>query len=115
MFFFFSSLTLSMFFLKMFVVCIICTRGYLQNDVTGVMSSIQRCHKYFQFPLAIIVFNRILLYVDDPETMESILTAPECLNKTFLQNGFYANKGLLHAKGKYVCNGISLFVYLEYM
>ncbi|KAI8116290.1 putative cytochrome P450 318a1 [Lucilia cuprina] len=62
------------------------------------MSSIQRCHKYFQFPLAIIVFNRILLYVDDPETMESILTAPECLNKTFLQNGFYANKGLLHAK-----------------
>ncbi|KAM7350552.1 cytochrome P450 318a1 isoform 2-T2 [Cochliomyia hominivorax] len=62
------------------------------------MSTIQRCHKYFQFPLAIIVFNRILLYVDDPETMEIILTAPECLNKTFLQNGFYANKGLLHAK-----------------
>ncbi|XP_065364417.1 probable cytochrome P450 318a1 [Calliphora vicina] len=67
-------------------------------DPKSIMSSIQRCHKYFQFPLAIIVFNRILLYVDDPETMESILTAPECLNKTFLQNGFYANKGLLHAK-----------------
>ncbi|XP_037820610.1 probable cytochrome P450 318a1 [Lucilia sericata] len=84
-------------------------RGLLQQPILwllliiylepkSIMSSIQRCHKYFQFPLAIIVFNRILLYVDDPETMESILTAPECLNKTFLQNGFYANKGLLHAK-----------------
>ncbi|XP_013105476.2 probable cytochrome P450 318a1 [Stomoxys calcitrans] len=68
-------------------------------DPKSIMTSIHNFGKYFQFPLAILLFDRVLLYVDDPVTLEGVLTSPECLNKTFLQNGFFANKGLLHAKG----------------
>lgn len=66
---------------------------------TGIMSSIRRFGRYLQFPLTVILFDRVLFYVDDPITLEGILTAPECINKTLLQNGFFANKGLLHARG----------------
>ncbi|KAI9590604.1 probable cytochrome P450 318a1 isoform X1 [Glossina fuscipes] len=67
-------------------------------EPNDIMVAVKRCRKYFKSPVAVIVGTRILLYVDDPGTMEAVLTAPECLNKTFLQNGFFANKGLLHAK-----------------
>uniref|UniRef100_A0A1A9W6B7 Cytochrome P450 n=1 Tax=Glossina brevipalpis TaxID=37001 RepID=A0A1A9W6B7_9MUSC len=71
---------------------------FINLEPNNVMLAVKRCRKYFKSPVAVIVGTRILLYIDDPDTMEAVLTAPECLNKTFLQNGFFANKGLLHAK-----------------
>lgn len=64
-----------------------------------VLKVIKRYRHYFPRPLAILAINRILMYVDDPVTMESVLTAPECLNKSFLHNSFFARHGILHAEG----------------
>ncbi|XP_005189334.1 probable cytochrome P450 318a1 isoform X2 [Musca domestica] len=67
-------------------------------DPKNIMSSIHRYGRFMEVPLAIVLFDRILLYMDDPVSIEGVLTSPECLNKSFLHNGFYANKGILHAK-----------------
>lgn len=60
-----------------------------------------RLRVLFTRPLAILIGTRALLYIDDPAGMECVLNAPECLDKTFMQEGFFARRGLLHARGKW--------------
>ncbi|KAH8286791.1 hypothetical protein KR018_010641 [Drosophila ironensis] len=66
----------------------------------SILERVTQLRIYFQRPLAILLGTRVLVYIDDPAGMESILNAPECLDKTFLQDGFFANRGLLHARGQ---------------
>ncbi|XP_002134377.2 probable cytochrome P450 318a1 isoform X1 [Drosophila pseudoobscura] len=66
----------------------------------SILERVTQMRKYFQRPLAILVGTRVLVYIDDPAGMESILNAPECLDKTFMQEGFFAKRGLLHARGQ---------------
>lgn len=54
---------------------------------------------YFQRPLGIVFGNKSVIYVDDPITMEQFFNAPECIDKSFFQDGFCLKRGLLHAKG----------------
>ncbi|XP_030382380.1 probable cytochrome P450 318a1 [Scaptodrosophila lebanonensis] len=66
----------------------------------SILEKVTRLRTYFQRPLAILIGTRALLYIDDPAGMECILNAPECLDKTFMQEGFFARRGLLHARGQ---------------
>ncbi|XP_017109377.2 probable cytochrome P450 318a1 [Drosophila bipectinata] len=66
----------------------------------SILERVTQLRIYFQRPLGIILGTRVLVYIDDPADMETILNAPECLDKSFLQDGFFANRGLLHAKGQ---------------
>ncbi|XP_073835038.1 cytochrome P450 318a1 isoform X1 [Musca autumnalis] len=67
-------------------------------DPKNIMLSIHRFGRFLKFPLVVILFDRSLLYIEDPVSIEGVLTSPECLNKSFLHNAFHANKGILHAK-----------------
>ncbi|XP_039499177.1 probable cytochrome P450 318a1 [Drosophila santomea] len=66
----------------------------------SILEKVSQYRVYFQRPLAVLVGTRVLLYIDDPAGMECVLNAPECLDKTFLQDGFFVRRGLLHARGK---------------
>ncbi|XP_030569595.1 probable cytochrome P450 318a1 [Drosophila novamexicana] len=66
----------------------------------SILDKVTRLRVLFQRPLAILIGTRALLYIDDPAGMECILNAPECLDKTFMQEGFFARRGLLHARGQ---------------
>ncbi|XP_017064972.1 probable cytochrome P450 318a1 [Drosophila eugracilis] len=66
----------------------------------SILEKVTQYRVYFQRPIAIILGTRVLVYIDDPAGMECVLNAPECLDKTFLQNGFFARRGLLHARGQ---------------
>lgn len=67
----------------------------------GILDKVTRLRVLFTRPLAILIGTRALLYIDDPAGMECVLNAPECLDKTFMQEGFFARRGLLHARGKW--------------
>ncbi|EDV91642.1 probable cytochrome P450 318a1 [Drosophila grimshawi] len=66
----------------------------------SILDKVTRLRVIFQRPLAILIGTRALLYIDDPAGIECILNAPECLDKTFMQDGFFARRGLLHARGQ---------------
>ncbi|KAH8395972.1 hypothetical protein KR222_000373 [Zaprionus bogoriensis] len=66
----------------------------------SILDKVTRLRVLFTRPLAILIGTRALLYIDDPAGMECILNAPECLDKTFIQEGFFARRGLLHARGQ---------------
>ncbi|KAH8290028.1 hypothetical protein KR044_000467 [Drosophila immigrans] len=66
----------------------------------SILEKVTRMRVLFSRPLAILIGTRALLYIDDPAGMECILNAAECLDKTFMQEGFFARKGLLHARGQ---------------
>ncbi|TDG39948.1 hypothetical protein AWZ03_013632 [Drosophila navojoa] len=66
----------------------------------SILDKVTRLRVLFQRPLAILIGTRALLYIDDPAGMECVLNAPECLDKTFMQEGFFARRGLLHARGQ---------------
>lgn len=51
-------------------------------------------------PLGVVIGPRGVLYLDDPVSIEKVLNAPQCIDKTFIQDGFFTRKGMLHAKGK---------------
>lgn len=70
-------------------------------SLSGILDKVTRLRVLFTRPLAILIGTRALLYIDDPAGMECILNAPECLDKTFMQEGFFARRGLLHARGTY--------------
>ncbi|XP_017055939.1 probable cytochrome P450 318a1 [Drosophila ficusphila] len=86
-------------------------RGVLQQPVlwfllcinlhpNSILEKVTQYRVYFQRPLAILVGTRVLVYIDDPAGMECVLNAPECQDKTFLQDGFFVRRGLLHARGQ---------------
>ncbi|XP_054730848.1 probable cytochrome P450 318a1 [Anastrepha obliqua] len=64
-----------------------------------LLQAVSRIRPHFQRPLAIVFGNKTVIYVDDPATMEQFFNAPECIDKSFFQNGFCLRRGLLHAKG----------------
>ncbi|KAI8035059.1 hypothetical protein M5D96_012152 [Drosophila gunungcola] len=66
----------------------------------SILEKVTKYRVYFQRPMAVLVGTRVLVYIDDPAGMECILNAPECLDKTFLQDGFFVRRGLLHARGQ---------------
>ncbi|XP_002044523.2 probable cytochrome P450 318a1 [Drosophila sechellia] len=66
----------------------------------SILEKVSQYRVHFQRPLAVLVGTRVLLYIDDPAGMECVLNAPECLDKTFLQDGFFVRRGLLHARGQ---------------
>ncbi|XP_068159152.1 probable cytochrome P450 318a1 isoform X1 [Drosophila tropicalis] len=66
----------------------------------SILDRVTQLRVYFKRPLAILIGTRVLVYIDDPAGMECILNAPECLDKTFMQEGFFARRGLLHARGQ---------------
>ncbi|XP_034104137.1 probable cytochrome P450 318a1 [Drosophila albomicans] len=66
----------------------------------SILDKVTRLRVLFTRPLAILIGTRALLYIDDPAGMECVLNAAECLDKTFMQEGFFARKGLLHARGQ---------------
>lgn len=74
---------------------------------------------YFQRPLGIVFGNKSVIYVDDPITMEQFFNAPECIDKSFFQDGFCLKRGILHAKGNMrkhsplVFNNDSFIVYIH--
>ncbi|XP_055845994.1 probable cytochrome P450 318a1 [Episyrphus balteatus] len=69
-------------------------------DPKRLLETLRYLRKYFKRPLAFLFGVQSVLYVDDPVLMERVLNSPECLDKTFLQDGFFVRKGLLHAKGQ---------------
>ncbi|XP_055913293.1 probable cytochrome P450 318a1 [Eupeodes corollae] len=69
-------------------------------DPKRLLETLRYLRKYFKRPLAFLFGSQSVLYVDDPVMMERVLNSPECLDKTFLQDGFFVRKGLLHAKGQ---------------
>lgn len=86
-------------------------RGVIQQPVlwlllcinlhpNSILEKVSQYRVHFQRPLAVLVGTRVLLYIDDPAGMECVLNAPECLDKTFLQDGFFVRRGLLHARGQ---------------
>lgn len=52
-------------------------------------------------PRGVVIGPRGVLYLDDPVSIEKVLNSPQCIDKTFIQDGFFTRKGLLHAKGKF--------------
>ncbi|KAH8368157.1 hypothetical protein KR084_007798 [Drosophila pseudotakahashii] len=66
----------------------------------SILEKVIQYRVYFQRPMAVLVGTRVLVYIDDPAGMECVLNAPECLDKTFLQDGFFVRRGLLHARGQ---------------
>lgn len=76
--------------------------SYTDAFIAGILEKVSQYRVHFQRPLAVLVGTRVLLYIDDPAGMECVLNAPECLDKTFLQDGFFVRRGLLHARGKYL-------------
>ncbi|XP_016924299.2 probable cytochrome P450 318a1 [Drosophila suzukii] len=66
----------------------------------SILEKVTQYREYFRRPMAVLVGTRVLLYIDDPAGMECVLNAPECLDKTFLQDGFFVRRGLLHARGQ---------------
>ncbi|XP_017487543.1 PREDICTED: probable cytochrome P450 318a1, partial [Rhagoletis zephyria] len=64
-----------------------------------LLQAVSRVRPHFQRPLGIVFGNKTVIYVDDPATMEQFFNAPECIDKSFFQEGFCLRRGLLHAKG----------------
>ncbi|XP_017024141.1 probable cytochrome P450 318a1 [Drosophila kikkawai] len=66
----------------------------------SILEKVTYFRVFFQRPMAVLLGTRVLVYIDDPAGMECVLNAPECQDKTFLQDGFFVNRGLLHARGQ---------------
>ncbi|XP_012156441.1 probable cytochrome P450 318a1 isoform X1 [Ceratitis capitata] len=64
-----------------------------------LLQAVSRTRHRFQRPLGIVFGNKPVIYVDDPDTMEQLFNAPECIDKSFFQEGFCLRRGLLHARG----------------
>ncbi|XP_018793019.1 PREDICTED: probable cytochrome P450 318a1 isoform X1 [Bactrocera latifrons] len=64
-----------------------------------LLQVVSHIRPYFQRPLGIVFGNKSVIYVDDPTTMEQFFNAPECIDKSFFQDGFCLKRGLLHARG----------------
>lgn len=63
---------------------------------------------HFKRPIGVVIGPRGVLYLDDPVSIEKVLNSPQCIDKTFIQDGFFTRKGLLHAKGRWFYDKVKI-------